>query len=34
MQIMPKYSVIIWHNLMFLLTLRQNINAVIWKIQL
>ena len=34
MRIMPKHGVIIWRNLMFLLTLRQNINEVIWKIQL
>jgi len=34
MQIAPKYIIVIWHNLMFFLTLRQNINAKIWKNQL
>jgi len=30
-KIAPYYSIIIWRNQIFLLTLRQNINDTIWK---
>jgi hypothetical protein len=33
-EIAPNYSIIIWRNQAFLLTLRQNINDAIWKNQL